>query len=405
MIGTSSIVPIPSSITSKRFSQPNIKPALPAFARPLFANAIIQADAQAFLHVEEVAQAAAVIGFQQVGAKAVVPNGARPGKAHHAKTVVNAVAQFGLAGGVVFIAVTAIVIAAHAAVAAHGGEQVKRCLIAQQAVIVQVVRQNKMLVEPEVLAKLNGEYAAVIAVIAKYAFYIVIAGAEQYAVSGIGIVVARIKNKAGPNGYAAAAAGVLYQRVGFKNAHVGAAKNVAVGTGIQTQVQVRGNQLFGAEVEFITLLANMFGVGLAGSIANAIKIEREVEVPKRRGIVVFVTRAPIAGADAGAVLPLGGNGAIGKHIAYAGAAVQGIGIKAVQQRAANFDTRFGRAAQYRQGDNAAALAAVLFKYNAADKLWHYFILCKQGLAEQRTDNEAVNVFLHIRYKQCANIVV
>ena len=48
---------------SKRFPQPDIKPALPRFPRPLLANAIVQAYAQPFLHVEKVAQAAAVVGF------------------------------------------------------------------------------------------------------------------------------------------------------------------------------------------------------------------------------------------------------------------------------------------------------------------------------------------------------
>lgn len=359
----------------------------------MFANAVVKTGAQAFFYIKKVTEAAAVVGFKLLQIQPRMIHRACAGKTHNAKTIANAVAQFGLAGGIVAVAVTAVVIAAHQFVAAQGRHQVKRLLVARHAGIVNIEAKHQALAQAQVVAGLNAEQSARIVIAAVKAFVQAHTGRNKHTARGIGVVVAGIERKAGAKVNAGAAAAVLDLRVGIKNTGCGSpAKGIVIKSRKEAEVKVLAVQLFAAQVNAKALLAHQFGVGAAGIAANAIKITRKVDITHPRYPVEGVMRHPIVGTHAQAALALGGNGAVGEDVGYAGFTVDGIGIKAVQDRCAHLNTRFGRAAQHRQRGNAAMAAAILNKEYLAQKVGQKPHLRRGGRGNGKEDDKAAEFF-------------
>ena len=129
---------------SEALPQGYIQPAFPFLACRFLANAVVHADSQALFNIKKVAYTTAVVRLQLREAEIRMKHFAGTGKGHNAKTFINTVTQFGLAGYVVAVAVTALVVAAHHFVAAHLRQQVKRRPAAGEALLLYIKPQHQL---------------------------------------------------------------------------------------------------------------------------------------------------------------------------------------------------------------------------------------------------------------------
>lgn len=377
----------------KRFAQTYIQPTLPALARPLLPNAIINAGTQALLHIKKVAEAAAVVGFQLAQIELGMVNGAGAGKGYNAPAVANAVAQFGLGGGVIAVAVTATVVAAHHGIIAQGGHQIKWRLTAQHIGIVNIVSQHQAFGQAYVMAKLEGHQSARVAVAGQQALVGAKAAHKQHAAGGIGIVVAAIEGKAWPQVNAGTARAVLNQRTGIINPRcTGPAKGKIIKPRKEAQVNVLAEALFAAQVKSHPFLANQFAINSVGSAPNAIKREREIDIAHPRHQMQGIFRQPVIGTQADNALPLGGNNAVGEDVGYAGITINRVAVKAVHNGCANLNPRFGRGAKYGQRRNTWLAAGIFLYYHLPQKLGQKFHLPARGSNGEQEEDEAEGFF-------------
>lgn len=257
-------------------------------------------------------------------------NGAGAGKGHYAKAVAYAVAQFGLGGGVVTVAETAVKVATHQFVAAQGRQQVKRRLAANHAGMVNIKAQHQAFAQGVILAPLNTKQPAIITIAAKQPLKLTVFGGNQNPAGGIGIVIPAIEGKAWPQKYRGTAASVLQIGIGIKNARfIGPAKLKVIPSRKETQVNMLAKQLFATQINPHPFLTDQLHIGLPGIAPNAIIISGEVDIPNPGNQMEAVMRQPVIGAHTHAALPLSGHGSIGKDVGHAGMPIHRIGIKGV----------------------------------------------------------------------------